>query len=50
MFITALEDADVRRAALGSTVLGLLIKPFGETDLLDLVQKGLRGKGSGSKA
>src|SRR5688572_9263398 len=49
VFITALEDPEVRRAALASTVLGLLIKPFGETDLLDLVQRGLRGKGFGAK-
>jgi FixJ family two-component response regulator len=50
VMMTALEDAEVRRAALGAGVLGLLIKPFGESELLDLVVRALGRERSGTEA
>jgi FixJ family two-component response regulator len=50
VMMTAFEDSDVRRTALNAGALGLLIKPFGETALLELVERGLQGKPSGAEA
>jgi FixJ family two-component response regulator len=43
VMMTALEDPDVRRAALGAGVLGLLIKPFSESSLLELLEQASQG-------
>ena len=50
VMMTALEDPEVRRAALGAGVLGLLVKPFGESELLDLVERALGRQQSGTEA